>query len=315
MGPRLSLEPMKKADKVKLALETYGRGENVLNALRQDKCGNDDEAVLLSYELQAGTYTQLYDGILQTFLNEYSEEVAAVLDALPNFKSLLEVGVGEANLINKVGEKIDPRNKIDKFGFDISWSRVRFALQNSKLAGNSINLFVANLFEIPLPDNSVDVVYSNHSLESNGGREKEMLLEMFRVARQRIVLLEPDYESASPEGKARMEQFGYVRDLKAHSIDLGFLVVDDRPFAQEARKLHPTGLVTPTRLTVIEKLSNHANAATLVCPATRSNLTRYKDCFFSDKSHLIFPIINEIPILLSSTAIIGSQFGVFNHPV
>ena len=306
---------MKKADQVKLALETYGRGENVLKALRQDESTNDDEAVLLSYELQSGSYTKLFDGVLSRFLNEYSENVASVLGALPSFKSLLEVGVGEANLINKVCEKIDPRNKIDKFGFDISWSRIRFALQNTNFTGNSINLFVANLFEIPLPDNSVDVVYSNHSLESNGGREKEMLLEMYRVARQNVVLLEPDYKSASPEGKTRMEEFGYVRDLKEHSVNLGFSVIEDRPFAQEARKLHPTGLVNPTRLTIIEKTSFHRNVATLVCPATHSNLIKFKDCFFSDKSYLIFPIINEIPILLSSTAIIGTQFEVFNNPV
>ena len=306
---------MKKADQVKLALETYGRGENVLKALRQDESTNDDEAVLLSYELQSGSYTKLFDGVLSTFLNEYSENVASVLGALPSFKSLLEVGVGEANLINKVCEKIDPRNKIDKFGFDISWSRIRFALQNTNFTGNSINLFVANLFEIPLPDNSVDVVYSNHSLESNGGREKEMLLEMYRVARQNVVLLEPDYKSASPEGKTRMEEFGYVRDLKEHSVNLGFSVIEDRPFAQEARKLHPNGLVNPTRLTIIEKTSFHRNVATLVCPATHSNLIKFKDCFFSDKSYLIFPIINEIPILLSSTAIIGTQFEVFNNPV
>jgi ubiquinone/menaquinone biosynthesis C-methylase UbiE/uncharacterized protein YbaR (Trm112 family) len=305
---------MKKADQVKLALETYGRGENVLKALRQNKGVNDDEAVLLSYELQSGSYTQLYEGVLRTYLNEYSEKVASVLAALPSFKSLLEVGVGEANLINKVCEKIDPKNKIDKFGFDISWSRIRFALQNTKLTSNSINLFVANLFEIPLPDNSIDVVISSHALESNGGREQEMLLEMYRVARQSVVLLEPDYKSASPEGKARMEEFGYVQNLKEHSLNLGFSVVEDHPFSQHAR-LHSNGLINPTRLTVIEKSSDHANVATLVCPATRSNLTRYKECLFSDKSCLIFPIINEIPILLSSTAIIGTQFGVFNNPV
>jgi ubiquinone/menaquinone biosynthesis C-methylase UbiE/uncharacterized protein YbaR (Trm112 family) len=299
---------MRKADQVKLALQTYGRGENVLKALRQNESTNDDEAVLLSYELQAGSYTKLFNGVLSTFLNEYSEKIASVLCALPSFKSLLEVGVGEANLINKVCEKIDPRNKIDKFGFDISWSRIRFALQNTNFTGNSLNLFVANLFEIPLPDNSVDVVYSNHSLESNGGREKEMLLEMSRVARQNVVLLEPDYESASLEGKNRMENFRYVRDLKKHATDLGFSVVEDRPFGPD-----PVNGLNPTRLTIIEKSTSSIAPAIFVCPVTRSNLTRHKECFFSEESRLIFPIINGIPVLLQSNAIVGTHFGSFNR--
>jgi ubiquinone/menaquinone biosynthesis C-methylase UbiE len=33
------------------------------------------------------------------------------------------------------------------------------------------DLVVADLFHIPFADNSVDVVYTSHSLEPNGGRE------------------------------------------------------------------------------------------------------------------------------------------------
>jgi hypothetical protein len=63
------------------------------------------------------------------------------------------------------------------------------------IAENSVNprLFVGDLFRIPLVDNPMDVVYTSHSLVSNGGEEEIAIKELFRIARKTVVLVAPCY--------------------------------------------------------------------------------------------------------------------------
>lgn len=42
----------------------------------------------------------------------------------------------------------------------------------------NVNLFVANLFHIPLVDSSMDLLYTCYAIEPNGGKEKEILQEI-----------------------------------------------------------------------------------------------------------------------------------------
>ena len=116
----------------------------------------------------------------------------------------MEVGVGEATLMNPLMKKLDPNNEIEKFGFDISWSRTRYAVQNSHAANNEINLFVADLFDIPLPDNSIDIVYSSHSLEPNGSKGKRRLKGTLSSNQRVFGSTGTDFDRASAAGKARM---------------------------------------------------------------------------------------------------------------
>ena len=52
-----------------------------------------------------------------------------------------------------------------------------------------------------------------HPIEPNRGREEAILSELLRVARRALVMIEPSYETASAEARARMERLGYVRGL------------------------------------------------------------------------------------------------------
>jgi ubiquinone/menaquinone biosynthesis C-methylase UbiE/uncharacterized protein YbaR (Trm112 family) len=287
--------------------EIYRQGGNVIEFLKTQTHGeNQTESIMISYDLQSGSYTKLAEKNAK-YLDEYTDAVRAVLSKLPAFESIMEIGVGEATMMNPLMSKLDSHNKILKLGFDISWSRTRYALQNSQESGNSINLFVADLFEIPLPDNSIDVVYTSHSLEPNGGKEKQALKELYRVARKFIVLLEPDFQRASAEGKERMIRHGYVRDLATHAQELDFDVMEDRPFDVFINPLNPTGL-TLIRKRTVEDLS----ISDFVCPITKTPLVKTENVYFSETSGLIYPVIDQIPCLLSSSATLGTHFSCFN---
>jgi ubiquinone/menaquinone biosynthesis C-methylase UbiE len=251
--------------------ELYGRGENVLEFLKNKSEGlNDAESIMISYDFQAGSYTRFAEQNA-AYLDRYTDAIKRVFLELSEFSSVMEIGVGEATLMNPLMAKIDRQREVKKFRFDISWSRTRYALLNSERAGNAISLFMADLFAIPLPDNSIDIVYTSHSLEPNGGKEKDALQELYRVANKYVVLLEPDFRNAPERGKERMIRHGYVRDLAKHADELGYEVIVSRLFDVCINPLNPTGL------TVIKKReSGKASCYSFVCPITRTSLTRWR---------------------------------------
>src|SRR5438067_10039896 len=94
------------------------------------------------------------------------------------------------------------------YATDISEKRLEIGKKYAAryMKGTDLRVMRAELSSIPLPSGSVDVVTTNHALEPNGGREREIIAELVRIARRKLVLFEPCYEMASPEAKARMER-------------------------------------------------------------------------------------------------------------
>lgn len=106
------------------------------------------------------------------------------------------MGVGEATTLLTLANNLE--NKNEYYGFDISWSRIKyaenFALNYPEI---SVKFFIADLFSIPLKDDSIDVVYTCHSIEPNGGKEESILKELYRISGKYLILLEPAYELAN----------------------------------------------------------------------------------------------------------------------
>jgi len=282
----------------------YASGENITELLRGSSAENSESIIELAYDLQCGSYVQaLSEPTLLHHKMEYGAEIASVISKLGNVKTIMEAGVGEATTLSFVLKNI----AVDRaFGFDISWSRVQVATDwlRSQEIQTSVKLFTASLFAIPLPDNSIDVVYTSHSIEPNGGREAEALKELYRVTGDYLVLREPAYDFATDDARARMKKHGYCVRLFDVIKELGYDVLKHGLFPYTANVLNPTGI------TIIRKRSQHRNAPVYVCPETRGELKDVGGALFSKEFLAAYPVLHGIPCLRSANAIICSKLQV-----
>jgi ubiquinone/menaquinone biosynthesis C-methylase UbiE len=265
---------------------------------------NTDEMVKISYDFQSGSYIQSVKENPK-FNKKYTEAIAKVINSLDtDFNSILEAGVGEATtLANLIPKLKDYPEKI--FGFDLSWSRARYA--RSYCENNHIKnaeIFVGNIFNIPLADDSIEIVYTSHSIEPNGGREEEALLELMRITKKYLILLEPDYELASSEAKKRMEKHGYIKKLYSTALSLGFNIIEHKLFDIYSNPLNPTGLL------IIKKDSdeNKNLQSPFSCPVTGELLKKKKNTYYAENGLLVYPIIDGVPCLLKENSIIATKF-------
>lgn len=286
--------------------EIYINGGNMMKFLRDKNTGkNDIESIMISYDFQAGSYIKMVSENSE-YINRY---VCAILKELKNLgpcKSIMEIGVGEATLMSPLMQNLDPENKILKFGFDISWSRIRFGQSHAAKFNQNLILFTSNLFDIPLSDSSIDIVYTSHSLEPNGGYEKKALEELYRVAKNYVVLLEPDFDCGIQDAKERMIKHGYVKNLAQNAKELGYEVIMDRSFEVFFNSLNPT------RLTIIKKNSVNSNNPEFICPISKTRLVKLNGNWYSKEAGLLYPEIDGVPCLIEQQAILATKYLNFN---
>lgn len=197
-------------------------GRNVTGALRAHLGvdHNTPEAIEIAYELQAGSYAAFADSD-PDFVRAYAAQLAGFLEPhLEPGDNLLDAGTGEMTTLAHMIPELTSKPAM-LYATDISERRLEVGRQYAARHGLEVTAFRAELSSIPLPDAAVDVVTTNHALEPNGGREREILSELLRVAKRKLVLFEPCYEVASQEAKERMRSLGYVRELARHAQDAG----------------------------------------------------------------------------------------------
>ena len=163
-----------------LARDAYKKGENVTIALRNylQLDHNTSDIIALSYDLQAGTYTS-YALENKVFSNDRAQELASfVKPYLDDIESVLDLGSGEISMFSRLLAILNSKNIKKAYASDISWSRLHIGKEATKnIVPNNINLtvFVSDMAKIPLPSKSVDVTFTDHSLEPNGRRLEEIL--------------------------------------------------------------------------------------------------------------------------------------------
>jgi SAM-dependent methyltransferase len=283
----------------------YARGENAMAHARRalGTRENSPLATLIAYDLQAGSYVagvHANPDANARWCGQLADVLAPWVDAST---SLLEVGCGEATTLAGVVVRL-PQSPREVLGFDISWSRCAEGLRWLERQSVTAQLFVADLFEIPLANEAIDVIYTSHSLEPNGGREEAALSELLRVARRAVVLVEPLYELASEPARKRMEQHGYVRGLRAAAEKLGSQVRAHRLLDYTGNPLNPSGLI------ILEKTSaNSSRSATAIewrCPLTHTPLRHLGDVCVAAEAAVAYPVLRGVSLLRAEHAVVAA---------
>jgi ubiquinone/menaquinone biosynthesis C-methylase UbiE/uncharacterized protein YbaR (Trm112 family) len=294
------MEKFKQLAKIK---EIYANGENIISYLKSinNNQQNTIEDILISYDFQSGSYIKGFSNNPE-FKDKYCASLATIIENLCNFDSIIEVGIGEATTLNNLIRKLT-KTPSNVLGFDISWSRLKFAKEFlADFEQKNITLFTANLFEIPLLDNSIDIVYTSHSIEPNGGKEEEAIKELYRITSKYLILLEPSYEFADEKSRLRMKEHGYVTNLYSTAKKLGYKIIEHCLFDYSSNPLNPTGIM------IIEKSSSISNDSNLKCPISLTELIKYNDSLlYSKNSFLAYPVIDEIPCLLKENSILATH--------
>lgn len=293
----------------------HSKGENAMEWCRdyfrradESLEGNNLLATLVAYDLQAGSYVSGVRADRERN-RRWCRQLADLLSGpLAGGGSILEVGVGEATTLAGVLAECAIKPDV-AFGFDVSWSRVSVANQWLQENGKRAELFVADLLNIPMEDESVDVVYSSHSLEPNRGKEEEAIRECLRVARKAVVLVEPIYELAPREAQARIRNHGYVEGLRETAERLGAKVSDYRLLDYTPNPLNPSGVVHLTKDGASNGPKDQFTASVWRCPVTGVALEAGTEFFYARQVGLAYPVLRAVPMLRAEHVIVASKLG------
>ena len=272
--------------------EAYGRGESLTSLLKVDGT-LDSEAIELIYDLQAGTYNS-YAKANPNQTASFVTELASILTGYikPN-SSLLDVGTGEGTNLVPLIEELNL--SLEVFAIDISWSRLSHAVALSSKTTPRIRFAVADISSIPMADRQVDYVLTVHALEPNGGKEIALLSELARIARQYVILVEPDFDDASPEQKARMIELSYIGTLSNAIAMSGLRLVAKIPILNNGNNLNKASVFV---LEVVDSMVEVAGEIGWVDPIFGEKLSEFEGGLRNEKG-LWFPQLRGIPFLRS----------------
>ncbi|MFY0642733.1 MAG: methyltransferase domain-containing protein [Bermanella sp.] len=286
----------------------YNSGDNITSLLRDEfkEKSNTQDIIEISYDMQTGSYSEaMQKKEIALAKGLYTKEICNIiksLDLKPN--TILEAGVGEATTLGGVIKNL---KDTDFFGFDLSWSRIAYARKwLSSMNINNVTLCLGDLFDIPFQNNSIDIVYTSHSIEPNGGNEEAIIKELYRVARDYLILLEPAYELSNNEIKKRMDQHGYCKNISNISKELGYNVVKHELFPHSANPMNPTAI------TIIKKeYKGSMPSSILACPKFKTPLEKINGALYSHEGLSVYPIIDNIPCLKIKHSIFASKYEEF----
>lgn len=297
-------------DNLKEIKRLFENGGNIIEYLK-DIAGTPSpsaEAIAISYDFQAGNYIKKAQSN-PAFESERATAYSNIINSLGDFKTIVEVGIGEATTFANVLPRLHSESQIIAGGFDISYSRIRYAsryLRDENV--NDVTIFVGDLFNSAIQDNSIDIVYTSHALEPNGGREEAALKELFRITRKYLVLFEPSYELADDETKKYMDRHGYIKDLYSIAVKHGYKVIEHKLlFDRNPLSINNTGVMIVEKTEPPDPPSAH-HTIPLACPVTKKPLELIRNNYYCKESLLLYPIVDGTPCLLPNNAIIATHY-------
>lgn len=289
----------------------YAERRNILEHLRDERgtAVNDELSVMVAYDLQAGSYVELVtgEGPVAEGQRASAKGLAAVLDELGP-ASLLDAGTGEATLLTNVLDAMtSPPDRV--YGFDISLSRLLVARNWARERGHGdIGLFAATLTEVPMLSDSIDTVFTNHALEPNHGRERQIIEELYRVCRRYLVLREPSWELGDDATRARIERHGYVRGIPDVLADMGCDVIEHRLFEADVNAANQSALTIVRKRDADRTGDGPEPLFPFASPLGKGPLVDCGEAFYSDDDALVFPVLSGVPVLLADYGVFSTKY-------
>ena len=225
-------------------------------------------------------------------MREIRSEIRDVL-SLCEFKSVLEVGVGELTTLEDIYKAFGPN--IDCYGVDLSLNRIKHGLQEFRKRHDKYpKVAKANATLLPFPDNSFDLVITRHTLEQMPIIYKQALDEIIRVSKQSVYLFEPSYELGSLTQKLKMLNSDYVRGIPAYLESIEDIKVE--PVFLMKNSANPLNHTACYQVNKNKKSSSPFDKIPFVCPITKLQLEERDNYYYSAKARRAFPTVEGIPI-------------------
>lgn len=245
----------------------------------------------LSYDLQSGNYIKNYK-ILKRNKKNYKIFLKNIKNLnekikLKNIKTILDFGTGEGIKLpyllrfNKSVKKI--------YACDISFNRLYYAKvflkrRLNKREMSKLSLFCNKDFELPFKSNSIDVIFTSGVLENLSNKNmNKLLLELFRVTKKKLILIEPIKDKLS-RLKQHQLNFNLNYYLKKNKINFNEYIW---------QRIDPKK--TKYSMRVINKKIIYQNNPKFYLEDRKLSLHK-KDNFFYDKTGKIIPVLDEITI-------------------
>jgi len=288
---------------IKKLKEKYDQGVNIIQYINQNygSKNNTIDAIEISYDLQSGSYIDIFSKN-EGFYNSFTDECLHFIQKyFSDARSILDAGAGELTLTSSLFSKLP---KIENFfAFDLSWSRVFLGKSfYQDRVDASINektrLFSGNMTSLPFADNSIDIILTTHAIEPNHGREKEIITELLRVAKQGLVLCEPSFELSSDEQRNRMTEHGYIRDLPKTIKQCNATLSYNELMENYANPLNRTAIY------IVKKEAQTSNDCSFADPESKMPLLHNTGYYFSPERGISYPEIEGIPIFRDSAQIL-----------
>lgn len=297
------------------AKKVFKDGGNVTEYLRSQRGidENTSDIIEIAYDLQSGSYIEFFESN-EEFCLQYADQLSRSLCVhIDNEDTIVDIGTGELTTFSLVMAQI--KDRVSKaYAFDISWSRlaqgIQFAEEKLGIDSRKLIPFMADIKSIPLPSKSVDIVTSNHALEPNGGNLENLLSELFRVTRKKLVLFEPSYELNNSEGRRRMDRLGYIKGLESMATKLGAKVVDLQPLEIVSNPLNPTAcfVIEPPAVDLSPMSKVDTEPTVFTIPGTDLGLSNVDNFLVSPEAGLVFPVLGGIPVLRRDSAILATGY-------
>jgi SAM-dependent methyltransferase len=289
------------------ARDLYAAGANVTQTLKSrypDPSGFTD-IVRVAYDLQSGTYVAaLQQPGMAARKQAMARRILSFIDGLP-VHSALEAGCGEATTLSFL---VAERPELRWSGFDLSLSRIAWAQSLLRTRDQQAELFVGDLLQIPLAGPAADLVITVHALEPNGDRAPALIAELLRVTGRYLLLVEPDYESASPEQRARMDQHGYIRGIEAALRASPGRILARAPLGDDVNPLN-AATVTLFEREAPQPVNPQAAHLPYAPPGGGAPLSPVAGAWLGEENGHAWPAMGGIPYLLPDGAVVASHLG------